>query len=106
MDSSISERDWKKFKSIKDTLLDTACERILEKIKALIEEGNGHRTYLQLWKVIRQEDAKIAEMFDDLKRSNALFKIAVLVRNDLINEETLKEFSAETQERVRSINQM
>mgnify|MGYP006305104307 FL=1 len=106
MEGSIPERDWKKFRSIKDKLLDTACDRILAKTKTLIEKGNGHKTYLQLWDMIQKEDKKISEMFDDPRRNNALYKIAALDREDLIDEETLKEFSEETREKLRIINQM
>ena len=108
MSRSIPEKDWKKFRAIKDELLDTACDRILEKIKDLIGNRNGenHKVYLKLWKVLKQEDHKIADMFDDPKRSNALYKTAALVRYDLIGEDMLKEFSEETQEKIKIINQM
>jgi hypothetical protein len=53
--------------------------------------------------MIQKEDEKIAEMFDDPRRSNAFYKIASLAREGLIDEETLKEFSEETQEKLRII---
>jgi len=42
----IPESDWKKLSSIKDDLLNIACERILEKCSALIvqRKGNAHET--------------------------------------------------------------
>ena len=106
MTRSFPERDWKKLRAMKDKLLETACDRIMNKMKVLIENRNGenHKTYLKLWKMIRQEDKKISEMFDDLKRSNAFYKIAALVRYKLIDEATLKEFSKETQESIKLIN--
>ncbi|MFO7890389.1 MAG: hypothetical protein R6V04_08620 [bacterium] len=99
------ERDWKKLRSIKKDLLDVACERILKKIEYLINNktNDNHKTYLKLWKLIRQEDRKIATMFDDPKRSNAIFQMAELVKNDFIDQKTLKEFSQETQERINRI---
>ncbi len=86
---------------MKDELLDIACSRILDKTQMIIDNRNegSHSAYLKLWKLVDQEDEKISEMFDNLKRSTALYKIAALVRNDLIDEERLKEFSEETQEK-------
>lgn len=102
------ERDWKKLRSIKKDLLDVACERILKKIENLINNktNDNHKAYLKLWKLIRKEDRKIATMFDDPKRSNAIFQMAELVKHDLIDQKTLKEFSQETQERINRILEM
>lgn len=101
--NSVPESDWKKFRAMKDELLDTACARVLKKIKALIEDGHeeNHTTYLKLWKTIKQEDLKIADMFDNPKRSNAILKITALVTHGLIDENTLEAFSKETRKRVR-----
>jgi hypothetical protein len=99
---NIPESDWKKLRSLKDDLLNIACDRILQKISALIaqQEGNAHETYLKLWDVMKEEDEDISAMFDDLKRSNAFFKLAHLRRNRVIEE-----FSAETKHLVNAINE-
>ena len=102
---NIPEKDWKKMRSIKGNVLNIACERILEKVKRIIEnkENNNHEAYLKLWEIMRSEDDEIAIMFDDLKRSNARIKLAAWKRNNLISDDDLKEFSEETQEYVNMI---
>jgi hypothetical protein len=104
---NIPESDWKKLRSLKDDLLNIACDRILQKISALIaqQEGNAHETYLKLWDVMKEEDEDISAMFDDLKRSNAFFKLAHLRRNRVISDERFEEFSAETKHLVNAINE-
>lgn len=105
MSSAIPEKDWKKLRSLKDAALNITCERILCKIKTLIEErgAESHKYYLKLWKVIRSEDKEIGLMFDDLKRSTAIFKLAMWKNNGLLSADDFKEFTKETQERIESI---
>jgi hypothetical protein len=105
MSSDISEKDWKKLRSLKDDALNIACERILCKINTLIEErgADSHKYYLKLWKVIHSEDKEISVMFDDLKRSTAIFKLAMWKNNGLLSADDFKEFTKETQKRIQSI---
>lgn len=104
--NTIPERDWKKLRAIKYDLLDIACDRILNKIKILINNkktGENHKTYLKLLKLIKREDKKIGIMFDDPKRSNTIQQMVELVNNNLITDEILEEFSEETRERIKVI---
>ncbi|MBD3291156.1 hypothetical protein GF337_20280, partial [candidate division KSB1 bacterium] len=75
---TIPEKDWKTLRAMQDDLLQTACGRILDKIATMIQESpdDNHKTYLNLWKTMRLEDGKIADMFNDVKRSNAKRKLA------------------------------
>ena len=106
--SRISEKDWKIIRSMKDNLLNVACSRILKRIYALIknEEESAHEIYLQLWKTMRDEDKEISICFDDIKRSNAVFKASVWKRNGLISDDQIKRFSDETQQRIRNIEEL
>lgn len=105
--SYIRERDWKIIRSMKDEVLDRACERILAKVSKVIEnEGdNAHARYLELWKTLTGEDEDIASMFNDLKRSNAITKLAKWKFHGLITDDDMKSFSEESQERVRILNE-
>ena len=49
---------------------------------------------------MRAEDKEIAIMFDDLKRSNAMSKLASWRRNDLLTEEMFEQFSDETKKTI------
>lgn len=105
MNQRIPEKDWKKLRALKETALNIACERIFNKVNKVIESrgAESHKDYLKLWKVMREEDKEVSLMFDDLKRSNAIFKLAMWKRNGILSDEDFKELTEETQKRVDSI---
>lgn len=100
--SSVSEKDWKRLVSLKENLLNYACENLFRRIEQIssFRKNREHGAYLELWNEIRKEDDAIAEMFNDLKRSNAVFKIAALRHYGVLSDEQLAQFSQETQEQV------
>lgn len=99
------ERDWKQIRKIKDKLIQTACERIFEKVDPVVSVRGeeSHQAYLKLWKIMEKEDKKIVEMFDDLKRSTAYFKLAAWRQNGLLSDEDFEMFSEDTQNAVSLI---
>lgn len=105
MSRDIPERDWKKLRSFKEAALNIACERIFQKVERLIESrgSESYKYYSKLWKVLREQDEEISLMFDDLKRSTAIFKLAVWKRNGILSDENFKEFSEETQAHIESL---
>ena len=102
MKDNISEKDWKKLRSLKDPALNIACERIFEKIKKLIESrgSESYKYYLKLWEKLREEDKEIALMFDDLRRSTAIYKLAMWKKNGILSNESFNELSEETREHI------
>lgn len=99
---SIHERDWKLLRAMKDDALSDACDNILSKIDKVLKnkKTTSHQKYLCLWKLIRKEDDKIAAMFNDLRRSTALLKLASWKKNGVLSEEQLEQFSESTQESI------
>lgn len=99
---SIPERDWKTFRSLKDELLSEACERILQKVDALLvdRKGHEHERYLALWDLLKEEDDDIALMFDDPRRSNVSTKLRALRTRGLLTDDLLSRFSEETRKRI------
>jgi len=106
--NSIPESDWKILRAIKAEVLNVSCEQVLEKIKKTIEEQseNKHKTYLDLWKILKEEDQEISVMFDDLKRSNAIHKLAAWKRNGVISDTSFAEFSNETKHKVLALYEL
>ncbi|MDR7119601.1 hypothetical protein [Rheinheimera soli] len=104
---SIPERDWKRIRDLKDELLNVACEQIFQRVEKLSADraGQQHQSYLQLYKLIEKEDEKIAKMFNDLKRSNAFFKIAALKHYGVLTDAQMALFSEETQAVVKDLCQ-
>lgn len=100
--SSVPEKDWKRLNRLKESLLNSACEAIFQRIEQIssTRKGREHATYLELWKLINKEDDVIAEMFNDLKRSNAVLKIAALKHHGVLTDEQVALFSQETQDEV------
>ncbi len=96
------EVDWKRLRSLKDTLLERASQIALQRIKSILAEPNakGYQSYLGLWDLLQAEDKKIADMFNDLKRSNAFFKMAYMIRYGILQAEELKKFTEETRKLV------
>jgi len=105
MSRDIPERDWKKLRSIEEAALNIACERIFQKITKLIESrgAQSHKYYLKLWKVLHEEDKEISLMFDDLRRSTAIFKLAMWKKNGILSGEDFEDLTKETQKRIESI---
>ena len=87
---------------MKDDVLADACERIFVKIENILKDksSTSHEKYRNLWKLMKEEDNEIALMFDDLKRSNAMLKLAYWKKNGLLTKEQCEQFSEETQESV------
>lgn len=105
MSQGIPEKDWMKIRALKETAINIACERIFYKINTLIESrgSENHKYYLKLWKVMEAEDKEIALMFDDLKRSTAIFELSMWKRNGILSDDDFEELTEETKQRIVSI---
>lgn len=103
--NGIPEKDWKLLRTLKDELLNSACEEIFKKVNSISKNRskNQHKAYLELWDLIDKENDKIGEMFDDLKRSNAVMKLASLSIHGVLSVEQLSMFSKETQDVVKRL---
>lgn len=104
---SIPERDWKRIRDLKDELLNVACEQIFQRIEKLSADraGQQHKSYLELYNLIKKEDDAIAEMFDGLSRNSALFKIAALKHYGVLTDAQFELFSEETRAIVEELCQ-
>lgn len=100
--TSVPEKDWKRLSSLKDSLLNSACETIFRHLEQIssTRQGQEHAAYLELREELKKQDDAIAEMFNDLKRSNAVFKIAALKHYGVLTDQQLALFSEETQQQV------
>jgi hypothetical protein len=103
---AIPETDWKQLRALKTRALNDACARILDAVAQIVQnrDGREHETYLALWELIQTQDDLIASMFDDFKRSTALYKLAAWQRHGLVTESDLALFTEETQATVKAIN--
>ena len=102
---SIPEKDWKQIRAIQSEKLALACDRILEAAEDIVEKRkeNEHEAFLKLWEETSIGNRLIAELFDDLRRSNALFKLIAWRKNNLLSDAELELFSEETQQALRRV---
>jgi len=103
--NSIAEKDWKLLRAMKEEKLNQVCGEILQKVSQEMEfeENEEYKAYLKLWKVLNREDKKVSDLFDDLKRSNAIFKLLSWRQNGLITEQEFNRFSEETRSIIMGI---
>ncbi len=101
----IPEKDWKRIRAIKDQKLNDICAVILNEINLEItnKKDQNHETYLKVWNIVNERDKDIADMFNDLKRSNAVFKLALWKKNGYLIETELAEFTEGTRSTVNTI---
>ncbi|ARD46401.1 hypothetical protein [Colwellia sp. PAMC 21821] len=95
--SSVPEKDWKLFRKLLSDLTAKACELIFVKVDELAKNRKGaeHKSYLDLYGLIQDEDAKIAEMFNNPTRNNALLKLVALKSYGVFTVEQFQMFSQE-----------
>jgi hypothetical protein len=94
----IKESDWKHLRQLKPVLLDRFCSRVLSDIgRASLEAATGtsHERYLQVFSLVQDADKDLSQMFDDLKRSNAVGKLFLMRRAGLFAEDEWAGFSEE-----------
>lgn len=91
----MTEKDWKLFKELRLLALDRYCAKVLKEIsRACQKEGKtNHENYLTVYKMIKNRDRKIADAFNDLRRSTADMQLAIIYRLGVIEEEELEGFS-------------
>jgi len=92
---------------MKARVLSDACARILNAVESVVKKRDrgNHEAYIALWDLLKKENASIAFMFDDFKRSTGLFKLAAWQRHGLVSESDLALFTEETRNIVNAINE-
>lgn len=100
---SFAKQDWKTLSRLKALALERLCRRILDEARdriATAEEGGYHRTYLALYRHLRERDRLIADCFDEWSRSRALEHLLLWRQHRLITDDEFAAFSPETRAMV------
>lgn len=105
MNDRIKESDWKIFKELQPLALQRYCERVMEEVDQIISDTkrDSHERYIEMYKIVRDGDKKLAQMFDDFSRSKALFQLVMYYGDNLLNDEELAQLSEEIRERILAI---
>lgn len=99
------EKDWRQLRAMQNEKLALACGQILEAVEAVAKnrKGKEHEAFLKLWEETVSGNRLIAELFDDVRRSNALLKLMAWRRHSLLSEAEIALFSEETQRWLQSV---
>ena len=106
----IPERDWRKLREIREGARNRLCARILEDLKAKIEEADleegAYKAYLAVYEDVKKHDKKVARLFDDWGRGSAYFSLAAWTKAGIVTEEEFEAFSDDTKECVRALSDL
>jgi hypothetical protein len=97
----IAEADWKLWRRLREQALERFCLKVLDDAAKFKDgEGTAHDRYLKLFQLVKRRDRKLADIFNDSRRSNAFIQITIAANAKLITEEDLARFTQETQDVV------
>lgn len=101
----LPEKDWKQLKKLKDQVIHRFCDEVLMKVKPITEnKGNdSYKAYQNLWEVLDKTEDELSLMFDDIVRSNALLKLAIWRKRNLLLDEEFEKFTQETRDLIISL---
>ncbi len=102
MMSEIKESDWKVFRRLRGIALERFCRRVIEDVNRATLNCNGdyHKRYLEIYKLITDRDKQIAVAFNDVRRSTATIMLTNIKELDLLTDEEFSQFSPETREKL------
>jgi len=108
MQDRIKESDWKKYRAVHQAALERFCDKVLSEIQYFIGERDksSHARYLEIYKRIHERDETIADLFNDLKRSNAVFKLAGMRYQNLVTDDEYAQFSQDLRDEVELIQRV
>ena len=104
MPREIPESDWKIFRELHRITLNRFCEQVLADLEKALADENAtpHERYLKIFDLIEKQDDRLADAFNDFRRSTAITQIAMICSYRLFTEEEFMRFSEETR-RIVSI---
>jgi hypothetical protein len=103
----IHESDWRIFRRLHSIALERFCKRVLEEVREAAEcKTDYHDCYRKVYRLIRDNDKRMAAAFDDPRRSNAFLLLANIISEGLLTAEELKQFSQDAQARIKIINEL
>lgn len=99
------ENDWKQLRAIQDEKLSLVCERVFGLVESIAKQRKGeeHEAFLKLWEAVNEGNELIAQLFNDTRRSNAMFKLMAWRKHGLLSDAELGLFTAGTCEALKHL---
>jgi hypothetical protein len=106
MSRDIPESDWKVFREVHAAALERFCRRVLGDIERIMsdEARSFHDRYLEIYKLIKRRDHELAHAFNDVRRSTAIFQLAVICSHGLLTPKEKLRFTPGTREAIESLS--
>lgn len=106
MSRDIPESDWKVFREVRAAALERFCQRVLDDIERTMSDKarSFHDRYLEIFKLIERRDRELAHAFNDMRRSTAIFQLAVICSHGLLTPDEKLRFTAGTREAIESLS--
>ena len=105
MPRDIPELDWKIFREVRGAALERFCQRVLGDIERIASDrARGfHERYLEIYKFVERRDDKLARAFNDMRRSKAIFQLAVICSHGLLTPDEMLRFTLGTRDAIESL---
>ena len=99
----IKESDWKVLRRLHPLALERFCERVLTQIARVSRNDakSYHARYLQIFRLIEEDNQMMAQMFDSPRRSQAFMMLAQIRSQGLLTEEEFSSLSEQTRGAIR-----
>ncbi len=99
------ESDWKQLRAMQGEKLSLVCERVFGLAENIAQQRKGeeHEAFLRLWDAVNEGNDLIAQLFDDTRRSNAMFKLIAWRKHGLLSDSELGSLTKETREALRHL---
>jgi len=101
------ERDWKVLRQLMPLALDRYCQRTLEDVERVLADrtAGAHACYRSIHRVLGERDVDLASAFDDMRRSQAIFRVREIRRLGLFEPAEYARFSEETRASVERLEE-
>jgi hypothetical protein len=100
--TSVLEEDWKVFRKLHPELVNRYCVRNLEDLDALLSQPDipPLDRFQQITELVAEQMKETHFLFDDVRRSTALYKIYDWYRAGLLEDDDIDQFTQEMQQHL------
>ncbi len=104
----VPEADWKKFRLLKEPLLNRLAERINMHIELILHDSSlsPHEKYIEVFQEMEKSNDIISRCFDDLRRSRFVDHVLSCYRENLFTEAEFSEFSDDTKQLISDLKNL
>jgi hypothetical protein len=99
------ESDWKVFRELRELALERFCKRVLEDLESfrVDESRSHHERYLDIFRLLQDRDAELAQAFDDPRRSRMIPQLAAIHAYGLLELAELARFTSGTRSTIEAL---